>query len=241
MNISTWRCREQEKAPRWVSPPYSLGSNQSHQQPKGFGGRVIATTAEPRARRPAQSCLCGGQKKWGFIAGNIGPLCAAFLALCRGTAAVYMAALDGAGTLHSSERPFCKCQRATLSGRHRRLRGPVAPAEGPPCCWESRGSPAWGCAVSSGCPPATTRRDLGGWEGGSHGKSTMAPESNVGWAPLRFGMRRSGKSIANCKISTSNSGSRLPRASPGDHGSKGMGWATSMEEDTSMGKAGRWD
>lgn len=202
------------KAPCWVSHPRSQGSKQSPRQPKRFGGRVSTTTAEPRARRPAQSCLCGGQKKRGFIAANIGPLCTAFLTLCRGTASVYMAALDGAGTLHSSERPFCKCQRATLSG-HCRLHGPVSPARDALCCWESHRSPARGCAVSSGCPPSTNHQDLDAWGGRKQWEehdgprqqgwmgsstvrrpqrarldgalySTMALESKVGWGPLCY-------------------------------------------------------
>lgn len=104
---------------------------------------------------PAQSCLCGGQKKQSFIVRNIGPLCSAFLAPCRGMASVYMAALDGAGTLHSSEKPLCECQRGTLSGHHC-LHGPVCPAKDAPCRWESWESPSQGSAVS---------QDLSGWEG----------------------------------------------------------------------------
>lgn len=80
-------------------------------------------------------------------------------------------------------------------------------------------------------PAPTTGTSVAG-EGGSNGKSMMAPENKAGWGPLRFGTRRSSKSLTNRKISIPNGGSQLPRAPPGDHSSTGMGQATSMQRRT---------
>lgn len=148
LNIHTWGSGEQEK------PRNGTRSGFSSPLPRLPAPLLEAQTLSwkryhrQRAPRPALSRLCGGQKKRGFIAPNIGPLCAAFLALCWGTASVYMAALNRAGTLHSSERPLCKCQRDTLSS-HRRL----PPLPGTPCV---TGKPGISCPSA----PGTTRGDL---------------------------------------------------------------------------------
>lgn len=180
LNIHTWGSGEQEK------PRNSTRSGFSSPLPRLPAPLLEAQTLSwkryrrQRAPRPALSRLCGGQKKRGFIAPNIGPLCAAFLALCRGTASVYMAALNRAGTLHSSERPLCKCQRDTLSSRRR-----LPPLSGTSCV---TGKPGISCPSAPGTHP----RGPGG-----NGETAMAPESEVGWGPLW----RSSESLAKCKIS----------------------------------------
>lgn len=120
-----------------------------------------------------------------------------------------MAALDGLGTLHSSERPFCKCQRATLSG-HRRLHGPISPTEDAPRCWESQGTPARGCGVSCGCPPAPPAGTWVAGEGGSDGKPMAALEREDGCGPLWFGMRKSSKSYLTAKSQPQTVGPGFP-------------------------------
>jgi len=209
LNTSTWGCREQERAPRWVSPPRSLGSNRSRQQPKGFGGRVGATTAEPRARRPAQSCLCGGQKKRGFIAANIGPLCAAFLALCRGTASVCMAALDGEGHF------------TALKGHSVNVKGPPCLATAASAAPSTLGRMPRAAGNAGELQPGATPSPPGALlaptagtsvagEGGRDAKIMMAWESEVGWGPLRCGTRRSSKTQLTTKSQPQTVGPGFP-------------------------------
>lgn len=156
----------------WVSPPCSLGSNQSHQQPKPIGGRVGGPCT------PLRAAFVEVRRSGALFWGTLGH-CALHSSFCAGGRHLFIwQPLDGAGTLHSSERPFCKCQRATLSG-HRRLRHPVSPMED-----RKAGDVQPGAVLSPPCalpaPPAMT---LVSGEGGSNGKSMMTLESEVGWGP----------------------------------------------------------